>query len=192
MTEESFFYSHFSKYLARTQATVAFILLIGLGGLDFFFPTAYGFKAGVHGVSAISAVIFGTLLTHRVYPLIRGVRINFDSLRRWTMIATGLNLIGAISGNWIYMRYRGQGGPREWILEHQPNFHNGLMEFKEFVTLFPFPLMLATTFILFYFKTVIPYRRDLALFVGISIMVSWFFLLFGFTAGLVLAKLRFV
>jgi hypothetical protein len=66
------------------------------------------------------------------------------------------------------------------------------MEFKEFVTLFPFPLMLATTFILFYYKAVMHFRRDLALFVGISILISWFFLAFGFVAGLALAKLRFV
>jgi hypothetical protein len=83
MNEESYFYGHFSKYLARTQAALALVLLLGLSGLDFFFPTAYAVQAGVHGVSAISAVIFGTLLTHRVYPLIRGVRINFDSLRKW-------------------------------------------------------------------------------------------------------------
>jgi hypothetical protein len=90
------------------------------------------------------------------------------------------------------MRYRGQNGPRDWILEHVPNFHNGLMEFKEFVTLFPFPIMLATAFILFYYRAAMPFRRDLALFVGISIMISWLFLAFGFVAGLVLAKLRFV
>lgn len=192
MNEESHYYGHFSKYLARVQATLALVLLLGLCGFDFFFPTAYHLQAGIHGVSAITAVVFTTLLTHRVYPLIRGAKINFDSLRLWAMTATGLNLLGAISGNWIYMRYRGQGGPRDWILEHVPNFHNGLMEFKEFVTLFPFPLMLATTFILFYYKAVMQFRRDLALFVGISIVVSWFFLAFGFVAGLVLAKLRFV
>lgn len=171
---------------------MAFVLLLGLCGLDFFFPTAYALQAGVHGLSAISAVIFATLLTHRVYPLIRGVRVNFDSLRKWVMIATGLNLLGAVSGNWIYMRYRGLNGPRDWILERVPTFHMGLMEFKEFISLFPFPLMAATTFILFYYKAVMHFRRDVALFVGISIMLSWFFLLFGFVAGLVLAKLRFV
>lgn len=192
MNEESYYYGHFSKYLARGQATLALVLLLGLCSFDFFFPTAYSLQAGIHGVSAITAVVFATLLTHRVYPLIRGIKINFDSLRLWAMTATGLNLLGAISGNWIYMRYRGQGGPRDWILEHVPNFHNGLMEFKEFVTLFPFPLMLATTFILSYYKAVMQFRRDLALFVGLSILVSWFFLAFGFVAGLVLAKLRFV
>lgn len=192
MSEESFYYGHFSKYLARGQAALALVLLLGLCSFDFFFPTAYSLQAGIHGVSAITAVVFATLLTHRVYPLIRGIKINFDSLRLWAMTATGLNLLGAISGNWIYMRYRGQEGPRDWILEHVPLFHKVLMEFKEFVTLFPFPLMLATTFILFYYKAVMQFRRDLALFVGLSILVSWFFLAFGFVAGLVLAKLRFV
>lgn len=48
------------------------------------------------------------------------------------------------------------------------------MEFKEFVTLFLSPIMLATAFILFYTVPAMPFRRDLALFVGISIMISWF------------------
>ena len=192
MTEDSYFYGHFSKYLARIQATLALLLLLSLSGLDLFFPTNYRLQAGVHGISAISAVIFATLLTHRVYPLIRGIKINFDSLRLWVATATGLNFLGAVSGNWIYMRYRGQDGPRDWILDHAPSFHKVLMEFKEFISLFPFPLMLMTTFILFYYRTAMPFRRDLALFVGISILVSWFFLVFGLVAGLVLAKLRFV
>jgi hypothetical protein len=72
MTKESYFYGHFSKSLARTQAALALLLLFGLSGLDFFFPTAYSLKAGVHGLSIMSAVIFGTFMTHRVYPLIRG------------------------------------------------------------------------------------------------------------------------
>jgi len=192
MTEESFFYGHISKYLARTQAGLALTLLIALSGLDFFFPTNYSLQAGVHGISAIAAVVFSTLLTHRIYPLIRGIHINFDSLRHWVMIATVLNFLGAVSGNWIYSRYRGQDGPRDWILANVPNFHNILMEYKEFVSLFPFPLMLATSFILFYYRTVIPERRDLTLFVGIMIFLAWFFLAMGFVAGLVLAKLRFV
>lgn len=192
MTEDSYFYGHFSKYLARVQAGLALPLLLSLGGLDLFFPTNYRLQAGVHGISAISAVIFATLLTHRVYPLIRGIKINFDSLRLWVATATGLNFLGAVSGNWIYMRYRGQNGPRDWILDNVPSFHKILMEFKEFISLLPFPLMVMATFILFYYRAVMQFRRDLALFVGISIMVSWFFLVFGLVAGLVLAKLRFV
>lgn len=35
-------------------------------------------------------------------------------------------------------------------------------------------------------------RRDLTQFVAIGILVSWFFLMLGFVAGLVLSKLRFV
>ena len=90
------------------------------------------------------------------------------------------------------MRYRGQDGPRDWILAHVPAFHNVLMEFKEFVSLFPFPLMLSATFMLYYYGMSIQIRKDLCKFVGITIWVSWLFLTLGFVAGLVLAKLRFV
>ncbi|KJV06507.1 hypothetical protein [Methylocucumis oryzae] len=192
MQEESGFYDYLSKYLARIQAGLALLLLSGLCGFDFFFPTHYSLQAGIHGLSAIASVVFATLLTHKVYPLLRGAAMNLDSLRQWVLIATGLNLLGAISGNWIYMRYRGEHGPRDWILEHVPIFHMGLMEFKEFVSLFPFPLLVTASFILFYYRPVVQTRRDVTLFVAIPILLSWFFLVFSFVAGLVLAKLRFV
>jgi hypothetical protein len=181
-----------SKSVARAQAGLALLLLAGLAGLDFFFPTNYRIQAGLHGLSSIASVVVGTMLTHRAYPLLRGVRANFRSLRHWVLGASVLNLLGVVSGNWIYMRYRGQDGPRDWILAKVPAFHNVLMEFKEFVSLFPLPLMVAVTFMLFYYGDRIYARRDLTQFVAIGILVSWFFLMLGFVAGLVLSKLRFV
>jgi len=192
MTTEQYLHGSLAKLLVRIQAYLALLILLLLAGLDFFFPTNYRLQAGLHGVSAIGSVVVGTYLTHRAYALIRGVHINFNSLRHWVAGSTVLNFLGAVSGNWIYMRYRGENGPKEWILANAPAFHNYMMEFKEFVTLFPFPLMAAVTFILYYYGDAIHVRRDLTQFVGIIILVSWLFLLLGFVTGLVLAKLRFV
>lgn len=192
MTTEQWLDGHLAKHLVRAQAGLALLILILLAGLDFFFPTDYRLQAGVHGVSAIAALIVGTFLTHRAYPLIRGVRVQLESLRRWVLGGMALNLLGAISGNWIYMRYRGQDGPRDWILAKVPAFHNVMMEFKEFVSLFPFPLMLAATFILFYYGDGIHRNRDISQFVGMLILLAWLFLMVGFVTGLTLAKLHFV
>lgn len=192
MTTDQYFHGHLAKILIRFQVISALLLLVSIGGLDFFFPTDYRIQAGLHGVSSISALIVSTYLTHRSYILIRGVHVNFQSLRFWTLGATVLNLCGAITGNWMYMRYRGESGPKEWILDNVPTFHNVMMEFKEFISLFPFPLMLTVTFMLFYYGEAIHTRRDLTQFAGVLILVSWMFLLLGFVAGLVLAKLRFV
>ncbi len=187
-----YIHDHFSKVVICTQVAVALTLLLLLPAANFFYPTDYSLKAGIHGVSAILAIIIGTYLTHRSIPLIKGMHVRLESLRLWVLGATLLNLAGAISGNWIYMRYRGQEGPRDWILAHVPTFHNVLMEFKEFVSLFPFPLMLVATFTLYYYGMPIQHRRDITRFVGITILISWSFLMLGFVAGLVLAKLRFV
>lgn len=192
MTTEHHPHSNLAKILVRVQAYLALLILLLLAGLDFFFPTNYRLQAGLHGLSAIASVVVGTYLTHRAYALVRGVHINYHSLRLWVMGSAVLNFLGAVSGNWIYMRYRGEDGPRDWILKNAPEFHNYMMEFKEFITLFPFPLMVAVTFILYYYCEAIHLRRDLTQFVGILILVSWLFLLLGFVAGLVLAKLRFV
>jgi len=192
MSAGDYLHDHFSKITIRIQAGIAAALLLLLPAANFFYPTDYSLKAGVHGVSAILAIVIGTYLTHRAIPLIKGMHVHLGSLRHWLLAATLLNLAGAISGNWIYMRYRGQDGPRDWILDKVPDFHNVLMEFKEFVSLFPFPLMLTATFVLYYYGLPQPLRRDIARFVGITILVSWSFLMLGFVAGLVLAKLRFV
>lgn len=187
-----YIHDYFSKTVIRIQVVVALALLLLLPAANFFYPTDYSLKAGIHGVSAILAIVIGTYLTHRAIPLIKGMHVKYESLRLWVLGATILNLFGAISGNWIYMRYRGQDGPRDWILANVPTFHNVLMEFKEFVSLFPFPLMLAVTFTLYYYGMSIQNRRDITRFVGITILISWSFLMLGFVAGLVLAKLRFV
>lgn len=192
MSTGQYLHDHFSKILIRSQVGIALLLLLMLSAADFLFPSEYNIKAGIHGISSILAVVIGTFLTHRALPLIKGIPVKLESLGRWLVAATLLNLAGAISGNWIYMRYRGQDGPREWILDKVPDFHNVLMEFKEFVSLFPFPLMLAATFILYYYGLPLQQRRDISRFVGITILVSWSFLMLGFVAGLVLAKLRFV
>lgn len=192
MPAGDYLHDHFGKAVIRSQMGIAVSLLLLLPAANFFYPTEYSLKAGIHGVSAILAIVIGTYLTHRAIPLIKGMHVNLESLRRWLLTATLLNLAGAVSGNWIYMRYRGQNGPRDWILEHVPAFHNVLMEFKEFVSLFPFPLMLSATAILYYYGLPQTLRRDIARFVGITILLSWSFLLLGFAAGLVLAKLRFV
>lgn len=192
MATENLLENRHARLVATSQAGLALSLLVILAGLDFFFPTAYRLQAGVHGLSAIGALIVGTLLTHRVYPLLRGARVDLNSLRNWVFGATLLNFLGAVSGNWIYMRYRGQDGPRDWILANVPTFHNVMMEFKEFVSLFPFPLMLAASFMIVYYGDLILWRRDLLQFVGIVILASWGFLMFGFVTGLTLAKLHFV
>jgi hypothetical protein len=181
-----------AKVLARAQAAFALVILALLAGLNFFFPTEYRWQAGLHGVSSIAALVTGTYLTHRAYPLIRGVNVDLASLRAWVLGAALANLCGAITGNWIYMRYRGQDGPRDWILANVPDFHNVMMEFKEFVSLFPFPLMVAACFLLFYYGEAVRWRRDLTQFIGVLILTSWLFLMTGFAAGTVLTKLRFV
>lgn len=172
MPADRYIHDNFTKILIRSQVGIALLLLLTLSASDFLFPSEYKLKAGIHGLSAILAVVVGTFLTHRALPLIKGLQVKLESLRRWLLAATLLNLAGAISGNWIYMRYRGQDGPRDWILERVPAFHNVLMEFKEFVSLFPFPLMLAATFMLYYYGLPIQPRRDISRFVGITILVS--------------------
>jgi hypothetical protein len=192
MATNQFFRGELTKSLIKTEAVVAVLAVATISWVNFFFPTNYYLQAGLHGLSSAGALSVGLYVTHRAYPLLRGVRVELESLRRWVLAAMVLNLLGAVTGNWIYMRYRGEGGPRQWILTNAPSFHNVMMEFKEFISLFPFPLMLSAAFILYYYGNKIHMRRDLTQAVGVLIQLSWLFLILGLFSGLVLAKLRFV
>ena len=108
MSAGEYLHDHFSKIVIRSQVAIALTLLLFLPAANFFYPTDFSLKAGIHGVSAILAIAVGTYLTHRAIPLIKGMHVRLESLRRWVLAATLLNLAGAISGNWIYMRYRVQ------------------------------------------------------------------------------------
>ncbi len=180
------------RTLLWTQLSFALVLSLWLAGMDFFFPSAYRVKAGVHSLSSIAAAVLGTYLVHQLYPLLRGARLNLIKLRFWLMLALTANLAAAVSGNWIYMRYRAEDGPRDWILANAPGFHNLMMEFKEFVSLFPVLFATVCVFASFYYGELILKRRDLAVTLASLILLTWILIMTGLVTGLGLAKLRFV
>ncbi|WP_460035192.1 hypothetical protein [Methylothermus subterraneus] len=173
---------------------IGFVLLLTGGGeaLLWFFPSPYQIKAAVHGLSSILALAAVTYLAHRLYPVLRGARTAWEVLPNGLLIALAANLAAALSGNWIYMRYRGEEGPRDWILANAPAFHNVLMEFKEFVSLFPCLLLTTAVFCAFYYGEQVLRRRELAQFFAVLILAAWMFALIGWVSGVTLAKLRFV
>ncbi|MCX8048727.1 MAG: hypothetical protein N3A55_03575 [Methylohalobius sp.] len=173
---------------------IGFILsvLVGGEGLLLFFPSPYQIKAAVHGLSSVLAIATSTYLVHRIYPVLRGAKAAWSALPNWLIAAVATNLAAAISGNWIYMRYRGEGGPRAWILANAPGFHNVLMEFKEFISLFPCFLLTVAVFCAYYYGEQVMRRRELSQFFVALILAAWIFALIGWMSGLTLAKLRFV
>jgi len=88
MSTGQYLHDNFTKVLIRSQVIIALSLLIALSASDFLFPSEYKLKAGIHGLSSILAVVVGTFLTHRALPLIKGMHIKLESLRRWLLAAT--------------------------------------------------------------------------------------------------------
>ena len=76
MSAEQHIPDNFTKILIRSQVGIALLLLLlALSASDFLFPSEYKLKAGIHGVSAILAVVVGTFLTHLALPLIKGMQV---------------------------------------------------------------------------------------------------------------------
>jgi hypothetical protein len=99
-------------------------------------------------------------------------------------------LLSIITGNWLYIAYRAPDGAMQWFLTYAPNAHYIVMEFKEFVSLFPLPLGVAASVILLRYKQDIAEQPEIRNTVAVLLTLMWLCLMVGFVFGIGLAKLR--
>ena len=174
------------------QAYVAAGTFLLLPVLTWAHPSPFRLQAAAHGLAALLIVVSGSYLGHLAYPLARGARGAIADVTRWTKLCLTLSVLAVVSGNWVYMPYRGQNGARERLLATAPIFHKVLMEFKEFVSLFPVPILGAVCFMLWYYKDELAERKDLAMPIAALLMLNWIFVVLSMVLGLGIAKVQFV
>lgn len=97
--------------------------------------------------------------------------------------------LAAVSGNMIYIAYRGEVGPREFFKGNFPEIHEIFFEFKEFIGLFPLPIAVAATFILWKYRNSLPVDENIRNAVGVMIAVAWTVLMIVFILGARITKL---
>lgn len=149
----------------------------------------------IHGCASLLATVVAVYAGHLAFPLLRGVGKILPQMRTLTFWSSLLNLLGIISGNWAYMRYRAGmefGGARAWLKEYTPLGQYVLMEYHEFSVLFTIPLGVACTWILWSYGDAIldkPNRPVLAA-TCVALMAMMFFAMGGLVTGLGVAKLH--
>jgi hypothetical protein len=146
----------------------------------------------LHGLGATITVMLSCHALHLVYPLLREKEGSAARLEFTLWLTNALIIATIVAANWLYIGYRAPDGGQQWLLYHNPPAHTVLMEFKEFVALFPLPLGIAAAWILRRFRGHMSETPGAASVVAILVTFMWICLIIGFVLGIGLAKLRMV
>ncbi|MGI0073262.1 MAG: hypothetical protein ACREA3_05580 [Nitrosotalea sp.] len=154
--------------------------------------TSFSSVATVHGIFATLGVIVGSAAGYLGWRLLLGHLRAYGDLRILATVSSVFAFITIITGNWIYIAYRGAGGPREYFVNTFPQIHGIFFEFKEHIALFALPIAVAATYILWKYKDSIQNDEGLRTAVGVMIAVGWTVLMIAFVLGAAITKLMAV
>jgi len=181
--------------LATWVAVTLFLVLIALMTApvsSFFGTSALAVISATHGLLATLGVIVGTVTSYLGYRLFTGKIKAFSDLKILSVISTFIAAATIIFGNWIYIAYRAPGGPRAFFMKENPAIHAVFFEFKEFIALFPLPLAVATTYVIWKYGEDLVENKSLRTWVGIVFAVAWGGLIIAYLLGAGITKLRSV
>ena len=177
---------------AVTQASIAALLFLSIPLFNVIGLSNHKLMAVLHGLGATVTVIMSCQTIHLIYPMLRGKKGAAASLE-WSLWLTNLMvLLTIVFGNWLYIAYRAPDGPQEWLLYHSPAVHYIVMEYKEFVSLYPLPLGIAAAVLLRRFRHALEPGSAASGIIALLITLFWICLLIGFVLGIGLARLRMV
>lgn len=180
-----------SRDLAVTQISVTALLFLLLPFFTLLGGSAHKTPAFLHGLAAVTAVILSSRLVHWTFPLLQNKEIP-ASMEVVLWLTNLLIFLAIVTGNWLYIPYRAPDGPQQWLIFHYPAVHFIVMEFKEFISLFPLPLGITAGVILQRFRHDIGEEPAIRLILTMLLTLSWFCLLAGLIFGLGLMKLKMV
>ena len=171
---------------------LAFILGLSAPWEKLMGHSFFASMATTHGIFAMLGVIIGSATGYLGWRLLLGHLKAYRDLRILATISSVLAFLAIVTGNWIYMAYRGTGGPREFFINNFPGVHEIFFEFKEFIALFTLPIAVAATFILWKYKDSLHLDESLRNTVGVMIAVGWTVLMIAFVLGSAITKLMSV
>jgi hypothetical protein len=181
-----------SRDLAVTQACVATLFFLMIPLFNLMGISSYTLSSVLHGLGATMTVMISCYSLHQVYPLLRRKEGSAAKLEFTLWLTNVLILATIITANWLYIGYRAPDSGQQWLLYHNPIGHTVMMEFKEFVSLFPLPLGVAAAWILRRFRNHLSEDTGIASVIAILVTLMWICLIIGFVLGIGLAKLRMV
>ena len=171
---------------------LGFVLGFSAPWEDLMGESPFASIATIHGMFATLGVIVGSATGYLGWRLLLGHLKAYRDLRILATVSSIFAFLAILTGNWIYIAYRGPGGPREFFINNFPEIHEIFFEFKEFIALFPLPIAVAATFILWKYKDSLPVDEKLRNAVGVMIAVAWTILMIVFVLGAAITKLMSV
>lgn len=156
----------------------------------FLGDSAYAVIGTIHGLLATLGVLVGTITAYLGWRLFIGKLRAFSDLKLLSLVSAIVSAGTIIFGNWIYIGYRGAGGPRSFFIANNPEIHEVFFEFKEFIALFTLPLTVSVAFTLWRYDQQIMEHRGLRSWLGIAFAVGWGALMIAFLLGAAITKLR--
>ena len=152
----------------------------------------WGLISAFHGMGATVFLIASTIAVYLSWRLYTGQLTAYKDLRWLAAFSTFMASVTVGFGNWIYIGYRGAGGPRSFFLANMPEVHQIFFEFKEFIALFTIPTMLASTFLIWKYGPSLTTKKELRAAASIPFFLGWVFLLLAYILGAAITKLRAV
>ncbi len=175
------------------MVAIAFaILLVSAPAEKLLGESVYSIRSAFHGLFAGVFMVTITIGVYQAFRLWSGVPLNMKELGLGSVVNSGACFLTIFSGNWLYIPYRGEGGPRGYFMEKMPEIHKIFFEFKEFGALFTFPLIVAATFIIWQYGEKLNTNKHLRTMVAILISFGFFYFAVAFGLGAAITKLKSV
>jgi len=152
----------------------------------------YALAGTIHGLFATLGVLVGSVTAYLGWRLFIGRIRAFGNLKILSLISVFLSVATIIYGNWIYIGYRAPGGPRAFFMKASPVIHGVFFEFKEFIALFPLPLTVAATFIIWRYGNQLIQNKALRYLLGVIFAIAWGGLIIAYLLGAGITKLKSV
>ncbi|MEI5908615.1 hypothetical protein WAK64_16325 [Bacillus spongiae] len=181
-----------ARDLAVTQAGVAAFLFILMPIVHLIDNSQYKWLSVLHGVGATLTVLVSCYMLHLLYPLLRRRVGTVKRLKLILFLVNILVLATIITANWLYIGYRAPDGARQWFIYHHPSIHLILMEYKEFISLFPLPLGVGALWILHRFGRQMEQTKDTLVSSTIAVLITlmWICLIIGFVFGMTIVRIK--
>lgn len=183
-------------YLIILMSAVAVsILLITAPASQLLGGSEHAIRSAFHGLFAGILMVTTTIGLYQAFRLwVGGVgtEINIKELQIGSLINSIICFFTILFGNWIYIPYRTQEGPRSYFLKTTPEIHKIFFEFKEFTALFTLPLLVSATYIIWTYGDRLKENRNLRMTVSLLLMLGFFYFLIAFGLGAAITKLKSV
>jgi hypothetical protein len=149
----------------------------------------------LHGSASILTTIVVAYTGHLAFPLLRGSAKVLPTMRTLAFWSSLITLLGIVSGDFAYMRYRADasyGGARAWLKENSPLVQYVFMEYHEFSVLFTLPLGIGAAWTLWRYGDAIleKQNRPVLTVTCVALMGMMFFAMGGLVTGLGIAKIH--